>query len=588
MCAANWMTISDVPGGNTTMKPKDCSQEAHQYRTIDGSCNNLDNPDWGRSFTEPKRLLQSEYSDGRGLPRTHGVKGTALKSPRLISAKLMTDVTAHASQLTVFHMGWGQYIDHDMTAFPVIKSNNTDIDCCEQNLPDTMLAKFGGPCFPVHIPSSDHFFRGRNCMSMVRSSPMMDEQNNPMEPREQINSITAYVDASTVYGSTPDFTNAFLDETTSLLEVGPNNMLPKNTKHNCKLVDENSPTDYCMAAGDGRANVFLGLGMFHTIFHRLHNNLVTRLGQLNPLWGAKKLFNEARKINAALHQHITYNEYIPTFLPTSTINQYGLKVGDYQGYKPNTNAQMSNAFSSAAFRFGHSQIQKFVKVNGVNIPLQDTLMRPFHLLKNGPEAICDGMSAEPAEDPDSHFSESVTNHMFEKDPIKKDGLDLVSINTQRGRDHGLAPFNKYRVMCGMEPIVDFVHDDFVNANILSQVYDDVNDIDLFIGGMTEKHVPGGLVGPTFACILGQQFKDLKYGDRFWYEKPESQQLHGEGFTAAQLADIKKQTMSSVICNATETVKIQERAMEMPSDGTRKNLKKLCTEYPKINLDLWKQ
>ncbi|KAL3202112.1 hypothetical protein MRX96_042685 [Rhipicephalus microplus] len=45
----------------------------------------------------------------------------------------------------------------------------------------------------------------------------------------------------------------------------------------------------------------------------------------------------------------------------------------------------------------------------------------------------------------------------------------------------------------------------------------VNDIDLFTGGVSEYSLPGGVVGPTFGCILGIQFWRLKYGDRFYFE-----------------------------------------------------------------------
>jgi hypothetical protein len=51
---------------------------------------------------------------------------------------------------------------------------------------------------------------------------------------------------------------------------------------------------------------------------------------------------------------------------------------------------------------------------------------------------------------------------------------------------------------------------------LKDIYSHVDDIDLFTGGLAERPVVGGVVGPTFACIIGQQFLNLRKGDRFWY------------------------------------------------------------------------
>ena len=52
------------------------------------------------------------------------------------------------------------------------------------------------------------------------------------------------------------------------------------------------------------------------------------------------------------------------------------------------------------------------------------------------------------------------------------------------------------------------------------VFRSPHDIDLWSGGVSEIPTPGALLGPTFGCIIAQQFQAIRFGDRFWYELPD--------------------------------------------------------------------
>jgi len=61
--------------------------------------------------------------------------------------------------------------------------------------------------------------------------------------------------------------------------------------------------------------------------------------------------------------------------------------------------------------------------------------------------------------------------------------------------------------------------------------------------MIFRKLSDGHTGPTFACLIGQQFQKLKYGDRFWFENDEAQ--YTNAFTANQKAAVSRVTLAKV-------------------------------------------
>jgi hypothetical protein len=64
--------------------------------------------------------------------------------------------------------------------------------------------------------------------------------------------------------------------------------------------------------------------------------------------------------------------------------------------------------------------------------------------------------------------------------------------------------------------------------ILSELYSNVNEVDLFVGAMGERSSEGALLGPTFVCLVGDQFARLRRGDRFYYEEANQPSSFSQG------------------------------------------------------------
>lgn len=188
---------------------------------------------------------------------------------------------------------------------------------------------------------------------------------------------------------------------------------------------------------------------------------------------------------------------------------------------------------------------------------------------------------------DEFITKELTNHLFQF-PGFPFGMDLAAINIQRGRDHGLAPYVEWRKACGLSSIESWLDVERVTtpeiAHKFQAIYENVDDIDLFSAGLAEKPVVGGLVGPTFACIIAQHFSNLRTGDRFWYENPHKD----NAFTLRQLKQIKRITFARILCKTLDNIETIQPFVFLTPD-TLRNSRVSCNDRRRLNelnLDDW--
>ena len=114
--------------------------------------------------------------------------------------------------------------------------------------------------------------------------------------------------------------------------------------------------------GDIRVNEQPGLTATHTMWVRLHNTIVRRLSLFRPGDSQEELFQQARKIVVAILQNIHYNEWLPLIIGRQTLREFGLLTGFRSQYVPSVDPRITNAFSTAAFRFGHTLIPDIFRI----------------------------------------------------------------------------------------------------------------------------------------------------------------------------------------------------------------------------------
>ncbi|CAG9534246.1 unnamed protein product [Cercopithifilaria johnstoni] len=537
------------------------------YRSYDGVCNNLKKPLLGAAFRPYFRHLPAEYDDGISEPIS-SIRATRPAARQVSRSLLSSSQTVQHDKYNALVMQFGQFMSHDI-AKTTLQPSAKCISC--KPIPSL--------CMPVPISEKDsnEAFKQRRCLKVSRSSPICGTGRGGV-PREQLNENTAFIDASPLYGSSFKDVHKFRQGRTGFLRMNKfnNQMVLPFDQSKCSSPQKCTAT---FTAGDIRVNLFIGLSSMHILFTREHNRIASILEKMNPNWSGDRLFQETRKIVGAEVQVITYKEFLPKILG-DTMNKH---IGPYNGYDPQVNPSVSNVFTTAAYRFGHGMLQEFYQrldFSGNNIshggyPFGDGVFKSSKILfEGGIDPILRGFMMTAVKRP-HRMSKSITEKMF-------GSTDLGSVNIQRGRDHGLPSYNKWRQFCGLSLANDFddLKNEILDENVrigLAKTYNTINDVDLYIGSMVEDPVIGGLVGTTLACLIGDQFKRLRDGDRFYYERPGI-------FTEMQLAELQKVTMANIICNNGDHFGIiSQDAFLVPRGHLTQ-----CSSIPQIDLTKWRE
>jgi peroxidase len=472
--------------------------------SIDGTGNNVAHPTWGSTGQDLLRLSPVAYGDGISTPSGADRPGARLVS-NLLAASPEGGVT-NDRDFTAFVYAWGQFLDHDLGL--------TDTATPRERLPIPV---------PTGDPSFDPNSTGAMTISMSRSAWDAATGTGTNNPRQQVNSITAFIDGSQVYGSDATRAAALREFAGGRMRTSAGNLLPFNTTGLANANDAHVVADnQLFLAGDVRANENPELIALQTLFVREHNRIATEAAAKNPTWTDEQLYQHARRMVISEIQEITYNEFLPAILGANTPAANALQ--NYRGYRADVNPGIATEFSTAAFRLGHSMLGEdiqFLDNNGNpvrdDVRLKDVFFDPRSVSEVGIDPLLKYLASDRAQEIDTKVIDDVRNFLF--GAPGQGGFDLVSLNIQRGRDHGLADYNTVRVAYGLPKVTSFAQissDTAVQAS-LQQAYGSVDKLDLWVAGLAEKHLPGSSLGETFTRIIVDQFSRLRDGDRYWYQ-----------------------------------------------------------------------
>ena len=510
----------------------------------------------------PARLLRKAppaYWDG-----IDALAGQDRKSPREISNRVIDQPNLVFSTKDASDMvwQWGQFLDHDIgltePGHP-LEPEPIAVPLCD--------LFFDPDCECEGDPLPEHCFIpfNRSIFDPVTGA-------DPGNPRRQVNEISAIIDGTNVYGEECERTLGLrtLDGTGRLKTSFGGLFLPFNydrcptEAEECAELCGADPPQPCyfpnaqlqgtdpqdfFLGGDIRVNETVPLSAMHTLWVREHNTIADAIRGEHPEWDGDTIFNNARRMVITEMQIVTFKEFLPVLLGGKGIPKYG-------GYDPEVNPGLFNVFSTAMFRLGHTMLSPTIlrlRADGTDLYPPLELMDAFFqcaptqqcklINEGGVDPLMKGLSEKVMQKIDRLVIDDVRNFLFctESPCENPSGLDLPSLNIQRGRDHGLPDYNTFRLYYDLTPVNDFdeISGDYDVQQDLILAYDgNIDNIDPWVGALSEDPIDESkiLVGELLFAALSEQFQNIRDGDQYWYQNllPVNQQRAAEKQTLAKI------------------------------------------------------
>ena len=526
---------TQAEGNETNWYAEYSSLLTEEAREADGTGNNLINDGWGSAGSDLLREAPASYADGAGVPNT-GVIPRDISNAILDQDGLQPN-SFDASDLFTF---FGQFIDHDIDLTP-----------------------------EAHGGDKIEFTHDDGDFGITRSAATPGTGTDAGNPLQFPNVITSYVDASNIYGSHDDVTALLRADggTSPYMLLGDEGYMPTLGELTGIYpgLDPNNvgggplaaggPNPDMFVGGDVRANENNALTSIHTVWVREHNHQVDKLKEHMPDATNDELFKAAKLIVEAEYQNIVFNEYLPLLLGESNIPEY-------QGYNPDVDAGVSIEFSTAAYRLGHSQISPTLNrldengdvAEGGNLGLFQAFFNPTQLMNGGIDALVRGLGAFKGQEIDENIVDDVRNLLFGGGQNGAAPLDLGVFNMLRNYDHGVPTLNEVREAFGLTKFTSFsdLTSDMTLQAQFASVYDNIDEVELWVGGLAEDKYFGSQLGETFHTIVLDQFMRFRDGDRFFFE--ERFDDHPE-----LLAMIKNTSFSEILVRTTGVDYFQDDA-----------------------------